>query len=50
MPEPLRLFRVRTYAKHVDLAAYELCFRTFWTEVEKEVAAVRALMTVGAVA
>lgn len=49
-PEPLRLFRVRTYAKDVDLAAYELCLRSFLSEVEKEVEAVRALMTAGAVA
>lgn len=44
-PEPLRLFRVRVCAKDIDLAAYELCIRTFLSEVEREVEDVKSLLT-----
>lgn len=47
-PEPLRLFRVRVYAKDLDLNAYELTLRCFLSEVEKEVEEVKALMAVPA--
>lgn len=43
-PEPLRLKRTRIYAKDVDLTAHELNVRTFLSEVDKEVDAVKALL------
>jgi hypothetical protein len=49
-PEPLRLFRVRTYRNEADSQAYELMLRAFLSEVGREVEAVRGLMTAGAVA
>jgi hypothetical protein len=48
-PEPLRLFRVRVKREDVDLAAYEICVRTFLAEVDREVDAVQSLQA-GAVA
>lgn len=49
-PEPLRLFRVRAMRDETAIASYELMLRAFLAEVEKEVEAVRALMSAGAVA
>lgn len=44
-PPTLRLKRTHIRAADVDLVAHELNVRTFLSEVEKEVDAVRALMT-----
>jgi hypothetical protein len=44
MPEGSRLTIVRTYAKDVDLAAYELVVRTFLGEVAGEEQAIRDLV------
>jgi hypothetical protein len=45
-PEPARMYRVRVKRASVDLKAYQLAARLFWTEVEREVEAMRALMAV----
>lgn len=50
LPEPIRLLVVRTNREDVDLKAYRLAVSLFLSEVEKEVAAVRALMPAGAAA
>jgi hypothetical protein len=44
-PEPLRLFIVRYARNEAELAAYELTLRQFLAEVDKEVNAIRALVT-----
>ena len=49
-PEPLRLFRVRVHRNEVQMNAYEIMLRAFLAEVEKEVEAVKSLMTAGAAA
>ncbi len=49
-PEPLRLKRTRIHAATVDLIAHELSVSLFLDEVQREVEAVQALMTTGAVA
>lgn len=43
-PEQLRLFVRRVHRSDVDIAAYELAARLFLTEVEREVAAINALV------
>jgi predicted phage-related endonuclease len=44
-PEPLRLFVVRLTREDVDLKAYELALSLFLSEVERDEAEVRALLT-----
>lgn len=50
LPEGGRLFIKRVMRADVDLAAYELCVRSFLAEVEKELAEVSALLGAGAAA
>jgi hypothetical protein len=45
-PESGRLYRVRVKREDVDLKAYELAAQMFWSEVERELDAMLALMPV----
>lgn len=45
-PEPVRLYRVRVMRADVDLKGYELAFSLFWTEVERELAAMQDRLVV----
>lgn len=43
-PEPLRLYRVRVSRDKVDLKAYALAFSLFWSEVDRELDAMRSMV------
>jgi hypothetical protein len=43
-PESGRLYRVRVMRADVDLKAYELAVQMFWSEVDRELDAMRAVM------
>ncbi len=43
-PEAGKIYRVRVTRESVDLKAYELAVRLFWSEVQNELEAMRALM------
>lgn len=49
-PEPLRLFRVRVERDEKEIASYLLLARMFLADVEKELAEIQALASVGAAA